>query len=136
MNALLTQLRSIPVANEAVRRQAVGDDKMQISVPFHQPGWAQSVRILFPISKEKSVELDRLGAEIFALCDGTRTVEQIIDLHQDRWQLSFFESRAMILQFLQHLVKHSFVVLVAPAENLRASARDPSRCADGRKVPR
>jgi hypothetical protein len=123
----LTQLRSIPVANQAIARVSADGGRLRLSLTLNQPGWAKSLRVLFPISKEKNVELDRLGAEIFAWCDGTRTVEQIIDCHKDRWHLSFFESRAMILQFLHHLVKHSFVVLVAPAEKLRGRAGDPSR---------
>lgn len=83
----------------------------RLSVPLRQPKWVRWVRPVFPISKEKQVELDKLGAEIFALCDGHRTVEEIIDRHKDRWHLSFFESRAMILQFLRDLMKRDLIVM-------------------------
>lgn len=112
---VVIQLHSVPVRNEAVLRGPSPDGQVRLSVPLNQPAWSRSLRVLFPISKEKNVELDRLGGEIFRWCDGARTVEEIIDLHKDRWQLSFFESRAMILGFLRQLLRHDFIAMVAPS---------------------
>jgi hypothetical protein len=108
----MTDLQAIPVPNQAVIRHGGG----RFSVPLRQPAWVRWVRPVFPISKEKNVQLDKLGAEIYALCDGRRTVEEIIDLHKDRWRLSFFESRAMILQFLRQLLERNLIVLLPPRD--------------------
>lgn len=103
-------LRSVPIPNQAVTHLGA----RRFAVPLQQPGWVRWVRPLFPISKERKVELDKLGAEVLAWCDGHRTVEEIIDLHKDRWQLSFFESRGMILQFLQQLEQRKLIVIASP----------------------
>jgi len=108
----MNDLQSIPVPNQAVTRMADG----RLSVPLRHPTWLRWVRPVLPISKEKKVELDKLGTEVLALCDGHRTIEQIIDLHKDRWHLSFFESRAMILQFLRQLLQRNLIVIASPRE--------------------
>lgn len=113
-HAALLQLLSVPVVNEAATQRPTPGDTLHLTVPLQQPVWAQALRFLLPFSREKNAELDRFGAEIFAWCDGTRTVEEIIDLHKARWQLSFFESRAMILQFLELLMRHGFLAMIAP----------------------
>ena len=114
----LLQLRSIPVANQAVAIKATSADKLRLSVPFNQTHWSKAARHLLPLSQEKNIELDQLGAEIFALCNGQHTVEEIIDIHKDRWNLSFFESRATILQFLQHLMRHNFIAIGTPEQSM------------------
>ena len=132
----LFQLRSVPVANQAVAIKATSEDKLQLSVPFNRTHWSKAVRHLLPLSEETNIELDRLGAEIFALCDGEHTVEELIDCHKDRWKLSFFESRAMILQFLQHLMRHNFIALETPAETASTSLRktEDDHCNDTHKT--
>ncbi|MCG3147145.1 MAG: hypothetical protein PCFJNLEI_00582 [Verrucomicrobiae bacterium] len=107
-NTLLFQLHSVPVPNRAVTPSGPG----QLSVPLRHPFWARWLRLVLPLSKEKKIELDKRGNEILALCDGQRTVEELIDLHKDRWHLSFFESRAMILQFLRQLLRHNLIVII------------------------
>src|ERR1051325_1847206 len=107
----LVQLNSVPVANQAVTIGIAAQGGLKLSVPFRRPNWSKAVRYLLPMSSAKIIELDQLGTEIFALCDGAHTVEEIIDIHKDRWKLSFFESRAMILQFLLHLARFGFIGL-------------------------
>ncbi len=107
MNAVEVQLQSIPIPNEAITRLS----DRRLTLPLRQPRWARWLRPVLPISKEKQVELDKLGAEIFKLCDGQRSIEEIIDLHKDRWHLSFYESRAMILQFLRQLTRRNLILI-------------------------
>src|SRR5262245_19447794 len=108
------QLASTPVRNEAVTSRVIAEGGLRLSLPLEYGQWSKTAGLLLPLSKERNVELDRLGAEILAVCDGEHTVEQIIDAHKARWKLPFCESRAMILTFLQHLVRHNFISIVVP----------------------
>ena len=73
------------------------------------------LKLILPLSDFKNLELDWVGRSVFNLIDGRRTVEDIIDAHMERWHLSFFESRAGVMQFLRDLVKRGVVALLAPA---------------------
>ena len=48
------------------------------------------------------------------MCDGAHTVEAMVDQFGERWKLSFFEARGMILTVLRKLMKDNLVVLVPP----------------------
>jgi len=124
---LALQLRSVPMLNEAVRVEREAADKVLLTVSLEHHGWSRWLRRLLPLSMCRRLELDRLGAEVLSLCDGQHTVEEIIDRHRERWQLSFFEARGMVFSFLRRLMRHDFVVLVtpAPAETI-SSAGAPS----------
>jgi len=108
------QLASRPVANEAARQAPTGDDGLDVTVPLEQRAWSEVLRRVLPLSAERNVELDRFGAEFFALCDGEHTVEQLVDRYMARWQLSFFEARALVLSYLKALMRRNLVALVAP----------------------
>ncbi len=72
--------------------------------------------LVFDTESDKKVELDALSAEMLSLFDGKRTVEIIIDLHKDKWHLSFFESRGMIVDFIRRMTERNIVVLIVPEE--------------------
>ena len=108
-----TQLRSIPMKNEAVTVRQRGQ-AAEVAVPMQQRAWSRFLGHFLKLSKQKSVELDELGTEIYEMCDGVNTVEDIIDSHQQRWKLSFFESRAMVLQFMKQMMRRNLIVIVAP----------------------
>jgi len=107
-------MHSVPLINEAAKVRRSEGNKVCISVPLRHRGWSLALRRVLPLSDVRNVELDRVGAEVLALCDGRRSVEDIIDAHMEAWQLSFFEARGMIFHFLKQLMKRGVVVLVAP----------------------
>jgi hypothetical protein len=111
---LQIQLASRPLVNEAARQARTAGDGLEVSVPLQRRAWGEALRHVLPLSGERNVELDRFGAEFFALCDGEHTVEQLIGLYMDRWLLSFFEARALVLSYLRTLMRHGLVALVAP----------------------
>lgn len=108
------QMASVPVVNREVKITQTDEGRTRLSVPLAHRGWSKALKHVLRMSEVKNVELDALGSEIFALFDGTHTVEELIDMHRERWMLSFFEARAMIFQFLRDLMKWKFVALVVP----------------------
>ena len=109
------QMASRPVANRAVTVARTDDGKLELSVPTEKRDWRRQLRRVLPLPEEKNVELDYLGAEFFSLCDGERTVEEIVDDYMKRWNLSFFEARGLVLQFLRALMRSGLVALATPA---------------------
>ena len=110
-------LRLKPVVNEAARVVPATGGGVRISVPLERRGWTRWVRPLLPLSETKNLELDDLGAQILAWCDGRTTLETILERHQTRWKLSFFEARGTLLAFLRPLLRHHVIVLLGEEQD-------------------
>jgi hypothetical protein len=110
------QLRSVPVLNAAVRRETDKDGRPLLVAPLAHRRWSRLLRRVLPIRDAKRLALDPLSLETLDLFDGGRTVAEIVDHFQERWHLSFFEARGMVLEFLKRLVRDRVVILNAPAE--------------------
>jgi hypothetical protein len=109
-------LRMVPVPNAAAARTPLPDGGLRLAVPLNRPRWVTLLAWWLPVSKERRVELDRAGAEALALLDGKRALGEIVEAHRERWKLSFFEARGMVLDFLRPLVRAGLVALVAPKD--------------------
>ena len=114
---LVFQLGSKPVANEAVRSEQGEDGRVRVTVPLKHRGWSSALSHILPLSAERNVELDVLGTQTLSQCDGEHTVEDLIDWFEQRWQLSFFEARGLILHFLEQLMKRGLIAVIAPPDS-------------------
>jgi len=66
---------------------------------------------IMPFSESRRVQLDPLGAALFEMCDGRRTVEEIIERFAVSNLLSFRESQLAVVSFLQLLTARGLVAL-------------------------
>ena len=113
-DVLEMQMHSIPVVNEVVKVTPLSRGRLKLTFPIMVPWWA---KVFIPPSKvksQKSIELDPVGADVFEMFDGKRTLGEIIDDFMERWKLSFFESRAVITEFLKRLGKRNLVLYRLP----------------------
>ena len=62
------------------------------------------------------MQLDELGSQVWRLCDGERSAEQIIDEFAKLYQLTFHESRAAVTQYLQELMRRGIVAMAMDAD--------------------
>lgn len=106
--------RMIPTPNAAAERAPLPDGGLRLAIPLRRPRWVPWIGWWLPISKTRRIELDRAGVAALALFDGTRTLGEVVALHQRRWKLSELEARGMILDFLRPLVRSGVVALVMP----------------------
>ncbi len=116
---LSIQLHARPMAARDVATRPGPDGGLQLSRPLEVPGWARPLRAMLPLSRERNVQLDDLGATLFRRCDGQHTLADLVDWLAAEWHLSFFEARGLILQFLQPLLRYGMVVIALPAESDR-----------------
>lgn len=95
------------VANIKAEAQWSDDrSELVLRVPTRKPGY-----LIPPISwiirppRARAIVLDRIGGQVWAWCDGTRTVEQVIELFALEHNLTFHESRVSVTTYLKDLVK-------------------------------
>lgn len=68
-----------------------------------------------PYRPEREITLDAIGSRLWRWCDGQRTVEDVIDLFKDAYDLSFHEARAAVVDYLRQLIQRGILaVMMAP----------------------
>jgi hypothetical protein len=122
-----SMLSAIPVPNRAatITRDAAGNVRITVRGQAAR-GIGRPLAWLFNIKRDRTLELDRLATRIWELCDGTRSVEQVIATFADDCHLTFHEARAAITGYLKLLVRRAALVIAMPKENARpGQARTP-----------
>lgn len=112
-------LKAKLLPNKAARVTAEDfDGSLTLSIPTRATGF------LFPPfswiirpPKERQTVLDPIGASIWRSCDGTRTVEQIVEKFAIEHRLSFHESRVSVTGYVKALLQRgALAVAVADDE--------------------
>ena len=109
--------RTVPAPNADARRTPAGDGLL-IEIPVAPSGrrWAV-MNWLVPLRNRRRLYLDPLGAEVFARCDGRRTVGDVITGFAEAHRLSFLESRAMVMTFIKSLMQRGAVAMALEDQN-------------------
>jgi hypothetical protein len=93
-------LQSSPVRDEQVAGKII---------PSDQPGKTEAVLVL--PSQGKVKVLNEVGARIWALVDGTRQVQQIVEIICSEYQVEPGQAQVDILEFLNELVEKKAIHL-------------------------
>jgi len=107
-------LRARALQNRAARVEHEHGDTVSVWVK-------QTRRLLPPLSwivpfrKERATRLDRVGTRVWTLCDGRRTVADVVDAVATQYRLTFHESRVAVTGYLKTLIQRG--VLAIEMEN-------------------
>jgi len=66
---------------------------------------------IVPYKTERCLTLDRMGAQIWQLCEGQRSVEQVIERFAERHRLTFHEARVAVTGYIKMLVEHGVLAV-------------------------
>lgn len=106
-------LRAVPVRNTHVRTRPLPEDPERLEVEvelLYRSPVQRLLRRLLRASPTKRYKLDRLGTRVYNMIDGRKTYGELVDEFAAAEKLTFFESRALLGQFLQHLSRRGLVV--------------------------
>ena len=110
-------LGAVPQKNDAVKVEPAGDGLL-VSVPIPRPRWlVPPISWVLPFSDHRRVELDAPGKTVLELCDGKRTVEEVVETFAQKHKLSFRESQLAVTRFFRDLVRRGIIVVVGNEEN-------------------
>jgi hypothetical protein len=97
-------------------------DTVTLAVPTERPRWhVPPLSWIVRLAPQRTVRLDRLGTEVWRLCDGERTVEAVVEAFAERHGLSFHEGRVAVTGYLRMLVQRG-ALAVAMADDGGAGA--------------
>ncbi len=99
-------LAARPARNAAAEAAREASGGLAVAVKRQRPRWhVPPLSWVVPIQPTRTVRLDSLGAQVWELCDGERTVEAIVDAFGAEHRLSFHEARVAVTGYLSQLVQ-------------------------------
>jgi hypothetical protein len=110
-------LRAVVCVNQAAETTDRPDGTCLVMIPIRRPRWlVPPISWMLAFSSHRRMELDALGAEVLKLCDGKRSVEEIIENFAAKHKLSFREAQLSVGTFLKQLTQRGLVALVGKKE--------------------
>jgi hypothetical protein len=106
------QLSSIPVRNERVRAYPADDpDSLVVEVELKYPAWMSLLVKLLRMPGRKRYRLDGVGLQVYQSVDGSKSFQRLVDDFGEMHKLTFFEARALLMQYVKILMKRGLVVV-------------------------
>ncbi|MCE9592245.1 MAG: PqqD family protein [Planctomycetes bacterium] len=100
-----------PVAARVVAREPLPGGGERIKVPFHPSGvykWLLRV----PETATKRFDLDPMGVEVLAMCDGQKSVRYIAQRFAKTHSLNPHEAEQAVVAFIQMMMRKGIVSVV------------------------
>lgn len=111
-------LRGRPHAVPPEKTETKGE-KLYVTIVYQRPRWQRFLGA--DTEGERTFGLDPYGQRVYALCDGTRTVRQIIKAFAAATHVSQPEAEMAVTKFLRTLMMKGLVVMAMdkPGEKAR-----------------
>jgi len=115
----LALLSSRPVRNASARVMAHKDDRVAVYVRQKRPGYMRVPPLswIVPFKRERRALLDRVGTRLWRMCDGERTVLELVDSIRGHYGLTFHESRAAVTGYLKLLTERGVIAIATQEES-------------------
>ncbi len=105
-------LHALPVRNKRIRTEYTTDGTIMIvEVPQRYTGWSRMLQNILKLRKTKTYRLEGVSLGLFHQIDGQADVENLIDWFMTENLLSFFEARALVMQYLAQLMARGLIVI-------------------------
>jgi hypothetical protein len=110
-------LAAAPHVNVAAEVKPHSQGGAIVAIPLRRPGWmVPPLSWILPYSSHRRIRLDEVGYNVLRMCDGTHTVESIIEKFAAVHKLSFREAQVPVTDYLRQLTQRGLVVIVGPKE--------------------
>jgi hypothetical protein len=106
------QLASIPMKNEKAKELPGAEpDTLVVEIELRYSGLMSLVSKMFKLIDRKRYVLDGVGKQVYESVDGKKSFEMLIDDFAARHKLTFFEGRALLMQYIKILMGKGIVVI-------------------------
>lgn len=102
-------LGSRPVRNQNLRTEELEDGGLRILTQRRRDWWVKLLSAFFPVPRERRVELDSVGKQVWGLCDGEHTLREMIEEFQRVHKLTRAEAEWSLRNYLRDLGKRGLV---------------------------
>lgn len=111
----LAMLDYTPIRNKAAKEFDEGENRMVLQLPPDAGGARRTVKqkaLAVARGKPVSLVLQGSGREVWSLCNGRRSIREIIARYNQDRKLSFHTARLSVLQFIKQLSQRGFIIII------------------------
>jgi len=114
--AFRQSLEAVPARNAAVKiRQTGNPDELEVEVALkYESTGLRIMRALLKPASTKCYLLDKIGKRVYESIDGKKNFGQLVDEFAAAQKLTFFESRALLGQYMTTLAKRGLIAATFP----------------------
>ncbi len=105
---------SRPIRNEAVSVRTVDNDELEITVYRKKTKSVILLSKLFRLPVTRKIILDKIGAYVWTLCDGNKTVNDTIEIFSKKYSLGREKAEKSLLIYLRQLTHRGLIAIAAP----------------------
>ncbi len=105
-------LGSRPVRNQNLRTEETEDGGLRVIGRRREVWWIKLLNIIVPIPRERRIELDAVGKQVWELCDGEHTLRDMIKVFEEQHKLTRMEAEWSLRNYLRDLGKRGLVGFV------------------------
>ena len=113
-------VRIKPIRNPALRWEKNENGIITIYIPLRKPSKSKSLLMKFflagDLPKEKKIELDKVGSYVWDLCDGKRTIKNIIESLCKRYKMMPIEAEVSLRAYFTQLSKRGLIGFILPKD--------------------
>lgn len=102
----------IPVRNDALNAEKRNDGEISVTVERKKLWWVTLLAFIFYIPKKRTIQLDRIGAEVYEMCNGKNSVDAIVECFREKHKITRRESELSIVAYLRRLGKKGLLGFV------------------------
>lgn len=141
-----------PVRNPVIIWETVGatsaplgsggddDDKPKpttvLTVPRRDVKWSRWLARWLDVPTGKRIELDEFGAEVWTLCDGANTVEQLVKFTCSTYKLNRRQGEISVVAFMRMLAQRHLVGFLAKENGVAHDSAKPRKGAKPKRSKR
>jgi hypothetical protein len=108
-------LGSRPVRAQNLRTEELEDGGLRLVAQRPGNWWLKLLGVIVPIPRERRIELDWVGKQVWQLCDGEHTLRDMIAEFQRNHKLTRAEAEWSLRSYLRDLGKRGLVAFVVEA---------------------
>jgi hypothetical protein len=105
-------LSSRPVRNPELKAEELEDGGLRVVAQRRNDWWIRAVNLVFPVPRQRRIELDQVGKEVWEMCDGEHTLRDMIMQFEKRHKLTHAEAEWSLRNYLRDLGKRGLVGFV------------------------
>lgn len=117
-------LKLIPLRNPALEWDRYPSGEVYVMVPPRKPKKLGVLKRALPPGRARRIVFDKIGSNVWELCDGKRTVDDIVQSLCSTYKLTRREAEVPLMTHLQRLGRRGFIGLV-PREALGQAPPKP-----------
>lgn len=108
-----------PVRNPSLKWRLNDEDNVEVIIPRRGDRVGRALGFLFYVPESRPLVLDEVGSRVWQLCDGERTVEEVVETLRDEYKLDRREVEVSLTEYLRTLGKRGMIGFLVPEEMAR-----------------